>query len=140
MTARDIVTEILCREHRALAAVLHTLEILLGKVRSGHADPDFALFATAMLYLDDFQERYHHPKEDKFLFKIIRARTCDYDAVVGRLKAGHVSSAKQVGQLYRLLVRYQGGASAALADLLAHVAAYATSMRCRARNSRVRCS
>ena len=128
MSDSDVAIATIRAEHRALGAVLHTLQELLGKVAKGHALPDFELLSAALYYIDDFQERCHHPKEDEYLFKSLRAATSEFDDVIHELQAAHVSGAYAMSQLHRCLVHYQGGAAQGLETLRRGVDAYAMQM------------
>ena len=59
------------REHEGLATVLHVLWVLLEDVRKHGVEPDFKLFATILYYIAAFTQRFHHPKEDDYLFKLL---------------------------------------------------------------------
>lgn len=128
MSDRDVAIATIKAEHRALGAVLHTLQQLLRKVEAGHGEPEFALFAAALYYIDDFQERCHHLKEDEYIFKSLGAAMSEFDGVIGGLQAQQASSACAVADFYRQLVHYQGGAPGMLATLRAGVDAYAAQM------------
>src|SRR6478752_7114349 len=54
-------------EHRAIAAILHGMLFLVRKIRDRGATPDFNLFGAMIYYIDAFPERFHHPKEDRYL-------------------------------------------------------------------------
>jgi hemerythrin-like domain-containing protein len=128
MSDRDVAIATIKLEHRALAAVLHVLQALLGKVQAGHVALEFGLLAAVLYYIDDFQERCHHPKEDEYLFKSLRAVTSEFDDVTSGLQAAHVSGAHAVAQLHRRLVYFQGGASDGLEMLKSAVDAYVARM------------
>lgn len=128
MSDRDVAIATIKAEHRALGAVLHTLQQLLRRVEAGHGEPEFALFAAALYYIDVFQERCHHPKEDECIFRRLRAATSEFDDLISVLQAQHASSARAVADLYRQLVHYQAGAPGMLATLRAGVDAYAAQM------------
>src|SRR5215469_15337634 len=61
-------------EHRSLAAVLHGMLYLVNNVRSRGTRPDFRVLGAMIYYIDAFPERFHHPKEDRYLFARLRAR------------------------------------------------------------------
>ena len=61
-------------EHRSLAAVLHGLLYLVREIRLRNAKPDFELLGAMLHYIDAFPERFHHPKEDAYLFRHLRER------------------------------------------------------------------
>ena len=75
-------------EHRNLAAVLFSMEHLIGEIESGK-HPDFAIFHGLFTYIDRFLDQYHHPKEDEYLFKILRQRTDEVDGVLSELEQEH---------------------------------------------------
>ncbi len=128
MSDKDVAIATIKMEHRALGAVLHMLQELLRTVVTNYGSPEFGLLSAALYYIDDFQERCHHPKEDKYLFKSLSAATSEFDGVINGLQAAHVSGAHAVSQLHRYLVRYQGGVSHGLETFRAAVDAYATQM------------
>lgn len=128
MSDRDVAIATITAEHRALSAVLHTIQDLLATVEAGYGSPEFDLLAAALYYIDDFQERCHHPKEDAYLFKAVRAATSEFDAEIDALQAAHVSGVHAVARLHRCLVHYQGGAADGLAVFRASMDAYARQM------------
>jgi hemerythrin-like domain-containing protein len=128
MSARDVAIATIEAEHHALSAVLHALQELLAKVVTSYGAPEFGLFCAALYYIDDFQERCHHPKEDQYFFKSLRAATSEFDTRINELQAEHVSGALAVSQLHRHLVHYQGGVPKGLEIFRAAVDAYVTQM------------
>ena len=124
MGALDVVTATIKREHYSLGMVLAMLARLLEDIAAGRGEPDFALFSAALYYIDDFPERCHHPKEDEYLFKALRARTARHNPVLDDLQGEHVRSAQMVGYLHQALTHYQGGAPEGLGRFRAAVEAY----------------
>lgn len=129
MSARDVAVATVKQEHRALGIVVELLQRLVGDIAEGRAEPDFAVLAAALYYIDDFPERCHHPKEDEYLFKALRRRTAKLNAVLDELQAEHISGAQAIGYLQRALVHYQGGATDGAKRFKAAVDAYATVQR-----------
>ncbi len=129
MSASDIAITTIKLEHRSLGMVLHTLQSLLSMIAAGHMVADFGLLAAALYYIDDFPERCHHPKEDEYLFKRLRLRTSEFDAVLDQLQTEHARSAITVTGLHRALVHYQGGAPEGLRQFQAAVDSYAVEVR-----------
>ena len=66
--------EIIRNEHRAIAAVIHCFEEILKEVREDALEPSFDLFELIVRYLSEFPDRFHHPKEDEFLFPALANR------------------------------------------------------------------
>jgi branched-chain amino acid transport system ATP-binding protein len=80
---------IIQREHRALAAVLYTFDHVLADIRAGKIEPDFALFDAVLSYVQDFPDRYHHPKEDEVLFPLVLRRAPEMKDTIAELQAQH---------------------------------------------------
>jgi hemerythrin-like domain-containing protein len=92
-------------EHRSLAAVIHGLVYLVRAARE--APPDFALLAAMLRYIEDFPERFHHPKEDAWLFARLRQRHAPAAALVDSLQGEHAEGARRIRELGRALRRWQ---------------------------------
>lgn len=129
MSTMEVVTATIRQEHHALDSVLMVLQRLLHDVDERCSEPDFPLFAAALYYIDDFPERCHHPKEDQYLFDVLRRRTTRYDSQLDELQGEHVRSAQMVGYLHRTLVHYLGGAPDGLKRFRDAVDAYAELLR-----------
>lgn len=109
--ARNAALTRLREEHRSLARVIEALETVTAQIVETGIDPDFALLASMLYYVDAVPERFHHPKEDRFLFAALRSRTAEADAALERLERDHRRSPQLVSELERALVRWQGGAA-----------------------------
>lgn len=127
--ARDVSVAIIKQEHRALEMVLEVLQRLVGDIAEQRSERDFALLAATLYYIDDFPERFHHPKEDNYLFKALRRRTTQFNAVLDELQAEHIRSAQMTAYLQCAFVHYQGGAPDGLRLFRAAVDAYAGMLR-----------
>ncbi len=77
-------------EHRALAAVLQGLLHLVTEIDEGRMQPDFRVLAAMLHYIDAFPEKLHHPKEDEFLYRLLRARLAEPLPLLDELEAEHV--------------------------------------------------
>lgn len=112
-------------EHRSLAAVLHGMLYLVHEIRDRGAQPNFELFGAMIYYIDAFPERFHHPKEDGYLFKVLRVRCPDAAPLLHRLQAQHRAGAEKIRALEQALSRYQNGGVSEFPDFLAAVEGYA---------------
>ena len=72
-------------EHRALAAILHGMLYLVGNFET-ETSPNFDVFGAMIYYIDAFPERFHHPKEDRYLFRVLRIRHPDAAPLLDRLE------------------------------------------------------
>lgn len=94
-------------EHRSLAAVLHGLLYLVREIRLRGVAPDFELLGAMLHYIDAFPERFHHPKEDAYLFRKLRERDPSAAALLDHLEAEHVEGARLIQGLKDALARCQ---------------------------------
>jgi hemerythrin-like domain-containing protein len=121
-------------EHRSLAAVLHGMLYLVNAIRNRGMKPDFKVLGAMVYYIDAFPERYHHPKEDRYLFALLRARCPAARAVLSRLEEEHRAGAEKIRALEQALARYEHGGDAEFSNFAAAVEAYAAfhwdHMRC----------
>jgi hemerythrin-like domain-containing protein len=129
LSTSDIAIATIKFEHRSLDTVLHTLQVVLARIATGHVTVDFGLLAAALYYIDEFPERCHHPKEDGYLFQRVRRRTDEYNAVLDRLQCDHRQGNNAALSLHRALVHYQGGAASGLQVFRDAVDNYAANMR-----------
>jgi len=79
---------IIISEHKNLAAVLYSLDKLIEEIDNGK-HPDFSIFHGLLTYLDRFLDRYHHPKENHYLFPKLLARAPDTEAIIRELGQQH---------------------------------------------------
>ncbi len=76
-------------EHRALAAVLHGLLYLNEQVRNAGQKPDFPLLKAMLDYIVAFPDRLHHPKEDEYVYRVLREREPSAAATLDELQDDH---------------------------------------------------
>jgi len=112
-------------EHRAIAAILHGMLFLVRKIRDRGATPDFNLFGAMIYYIDAFPERFHHPKEDRYLFHVLRVRHPDSVSLLDRLEDEHRTGAYKIRALEQALARYQHGGVSEFPDFAKAVEDYA---------------
>jgi hemerythrin-like domain-containing protein len=96
-------------EHRSLAAVLHGMRYVISDIRERNVEPHFALLRAMVYYIDAFPERFHHPKEDKYLFRLLALRYPQASPTLDRLHAEHRDGAEKIRTLEQALTRYQEG-------------------------------
>jgi len=115
---------IIREEHQSLAAVLHGLLYLVREIRAHRTEPDFKLLGAMMYYIDTFPERFHHPKEDAWLFRLLQQRHPPAKELVDRLQSEHRSGSAKLRQLEQALIRYQQGGRAEFPVFAAAVESY----------------
>ncbi len=91
--------QIIHREHRALAAVVHCLEHVLRDIDDKRIEPDFGMFEAVLDYVEDFPDRFHHPKEDDFLFTALRNRDPSSRVTLDELQEQHRRGERLIADL-----------------------------------------
>jgi hemerythrin-like domain-containing protein len=116
---------IILDEHRAMAAVLHGMLYLVHEIRDRKSAPNFELLGAMLYYIDAFPERFHHPKEDEYLFRLLRVRHPDAAPLLDRLNIEHRAGAEKIRVLEQALSRYQQGGAEESSKFMAAVEEYA---------------
>jgi nucleotide-binding universal stress UspA family protein/hemerythrin-like domain-containing protein len=89
-------------EHRAIAAVIHAATRMLDTAREAGAAVDADSMTAVVAYLRGFPLTQHHPKEERYLFPSLRARTHAVDAELDELERQHLRDAVLLEELGRL--------------------------------------
>jgi hemerythrin-like domain-containing protein len=112
-------------EHRSLAAVLHGMLYLVREIRLRGTAPNFGLLRAMVYYIDTFAERFHHPKEDEYLLKLLGRRHPDARPLIERLESEHRAGAERIRTLEQSLQRYEEGGAREFPAFAEAVQAYA---------------
>jgi hemerythrin-like domain-containing protein len=106
-------TRIIQQEHQRLGAVIRAMLHFVRAIGAGDNPPPFKVFRAMLLYIADFPEKMHHPKEDG-LFALLQQRTRSVDGTIAELESQHAQGEALVRNLEHQLTRYelQGGAAA----------------------------
>jgi hemerythrin-like domain-containing protein len=98
---------------------------MVREIRERDATPNFEAFGAMIYYIDAFPERFHHPKEDRYLFRLLRARCAEADSLLDRLEEEHQIGAHKIRMLEQALARYQAGGDGEFPRFAAAVDDYA---------------
>lgn len=98
-------------EHRAMASVLRGLLHLVEAMRAGQA-PDFKLLRAMLRYIDAYPDKLHHPKEDEYLYRVLRERAPEVAGVLDELQDEHVRGPGETQDLSAALDAFERDASA----------------------------
>ena len=113
MQALDIISA----EHRGMWRLASALDGLGKQLQAGPpagAGGEAAAIVAMLEYLQAYTDRLHHPKEDQFLFRLLRQRSSEADAHIARLESEHRNGP---AYLERLLTQARALASGASVDL-----------------------
>jgi branched-chain amino acid transport system ATP-binding protein len=116
---------VLFAEHRSLAAVLRGMLYLVRDIGLRGTAPTFDVLGAMVYYIDAFPERFHQPKEDAYLFRLLALRCADATPLIDRLQAEHRVGAEKIRALDHALERYRRGGPAEFAAFAQTVQAYA---------------
>ncbi len=109
---KDALT-IVHREHVNLRALLSCLESLVDDMEHRGMVPDLSVFALIFNYLGSYLDRYHHPKEDAYLFKALRQRDPEAGAIIDASEEQHRQEPSMLAKVRTALDDYsRNGASA----------------------------
>ena len=108
-----------------MPAVINNMKAVLQEVRAGRMVMDYPLFWSMVHYIDVFPNRFHHPKEDDWLFARLKLRTSDANALIDELQAQHQGEAAVLGELRRWLGNTEAGVEGSFDGFEAAVNEYA---------------
>jgi hemerythrin-like domain-containing protein len=111
-------------EHRNLGKVLRVLSAEVGKLRGRSRKPDLELLYSILYYIRVFPDRYHHPKEEDYLFSALRRRRPDAVPVLDQLRSEHDRFAGLLEEVEAALRRYDAHYPQGLDELEQRVNAY----------------
>jgi len=94
-------------EHRALAAMLRSIPLLLAEHRRHNSLPDFHALRAMLFYVDEFPERLHHPKESELLFPKLRARAPEIRDTLDQLDQDHGRGERAIRELEHALLAFE---------------------------------
>ena len=112
-------------EHRSISSVLHALKHLTRIAQDVTIKPEFKAFRAMIRYIDEYPERLHHPKEDKFLFARLAATCPEARPLIVRLESEHREGARLVRELERALLFLEDARPDGWADFADLVEQYA---------------
>ena len=116
---------ILKGEHRSISAVLRGLQQLAADLGNPSLRPEYGVFHAMIHYIDQYPERLHHPKEDRFLFERLAQRAPQARPLVDALRAEHVEGARLVRDLEHALSALEIGYPGSIRAFRAAVDGYA---------------
>ena len=116
--------KVIRREHRNLAALLACFRGVVRDADRNGVLPDFALLDSILLYLSDFLNRFHHPKESRYLFPALKRRHAAAGELIEGLERDHAGVGPLLSELKAKLSDCRRGGLDALPALLEAVERY----------------
>jgi branched-chain amino acid transport system ATP-binding protein len=93
---------IISSEHRGMWRLTTALATVGQEMQRTGACRDAVVIGLMLDYLSTYIDRMHHPKEDAYLFRLLRQRSPEAAADIDRLQAEHVDGPLQLLDLQRL--------------------------------------
>ena len=94
-------------EHASLAAVLHSLRLMLDQGPGDAPAAFFDVMRAMLFYIDEFPERQHHPKESQWLFPKVAERAPQAAEAIAQLERDHEGGEAAVRELQHLLLGWE---------------------------------
>lgn len=108
---KPVALRIIRDEHLAISAVLFALRHAVRQARANAADADFTLLHAILDYIVAYPDRWHHPKEDDFLFAALRGRSAEADKLIAILEREHRDGYPMITAMQRLLDDFEASAN-----------------------------
>jgi hemerythrin-like domain-containing protein len=105
--ASNAAIRVIREEHHCLAAVIKAMRHFARSIADGGKAPDLKVFRAMLLYICEYPEKIHHPKEDRYLFAPLRRHTNEVDEVIATLEVQHEEGEHLVRELEHALTRYE---------------------------------
>ncbi|MCB1889140.1 MAG: hemerythrin domain-containing protein [Rhodocyclaceae bacterium] len=110
---RPEAIQIIKDEHFAIAAVMYCLRHLVRQMRDHGEAPNFPLLHAILDYIVSYPDRWHHPKENDYLFAAIRERSDIANALIERLEQDHRDGHPRIEDLKTRLNAFERAGEAA---------------------------
>lgn len=114
---------IIKQEHRNLFRVVNMMDQILRALKPGDV-PDFRFLDDVLDYIETFTDVYHHPKEDQFLFRLLREREPGAAAIIDELEEEHVRCPVSLQELKDALAVFRAAGAGGLDVFRAKAADY----------------
>ena len=123
------VIEILMREHGLIFRALEILSQARKKIEKDQRPPR-AFFDTALVFLREFADQFHHFKEEYLMFGLLALKKGDaFDGPIGGLRFQHERCRACVDGISNSLDGYADGDDIATTTLLENLASYISLLR-----------
>ncbi|HBQ49413.1 MAG TPA: hemerythrin [Hyphomonas atlantica] len=92
--------DIIHRDHMNMERVLSVMNrVAEGLGRADGVERSLGLLASIVYYIRLYPERCHHPKEERYLFKVLARRDEGADDLIRELKSQHAEGKRQIARL-----------------------------------------
>jgi branched-chain amino acid transport system ATP-binding protein len=99
--------KIIQSEHQRVEVVLQCLESVIRDIEAQVIEPDFELLHAVVNYMSSFLFRFHHPKEEFYVFRALRRRYPPVQDVLDELEEEHRRGDQLIEHWRHALVVYE---------------------------------
>lgn len=117
------------QDHVNFDKVLAVLLEVGGNLPEAGSEEALSVLNDCVYYIEVFPERYHHPKEEKVLFPLVRSKRPDLAPVLDELEDQHEKGSAAIGDLANLLRKLRSDWSANRSAFEAAVRSYVETQR-----------
>ncbi len=93
-------------EHTTLAAMLRSLGMMVDRGPGADRQNFFDVLSAMLLYIDEFPERLHHPKETELLFPRVARLVPEVRELIAQLDKEHARGESAIRELQHLLMAW----------------------------------
>ncbi len=111
------------KDHQRFNALLHCFDKVVADAEAGKAANN-DLMHSMIDYVDSFLDRFHHPKEDEYLFRVLRGRRPEMEPVLNQMREDHYQGRRQLERVRAGVEACDKGEKNALVQLRAALDAY----------------
>jgi hemerythrin-like domain-containing protein len=114
------------QEHSTLSTILNAMRYFVKDIGERGKSPDLKVFRAMCFYISEYPERLHHPKEDRYLFSLLRKRTAAVNGPLAELETQHAKGERMAREMEHALTRYELFGAPAFAGFAETVERFAT--------------
>lgn len=107
MSTHPSSLRIIRAEHEALSAMLRSLLLMIKAGPDSRPERFFSVVRAMLVYIAEFPERLHHPKESALLFPALANQSVGLKAVIDRLEREHARGEASVQDLMQRLAAWE---------------------------------
>ncbi|MBI2313816.1 MAG: ATP-binding cassette domain-containing protein [Betaproteobacteria bacterium] len=93
-------------EHRSMWRLLAALELVAKELEHGKSPPDADFFGLAFDYMESYVDRVHRPKEEQYLYRVLRERAHVGLPLLDELEREHREGMERLARLRQALLRF----------------------------------
>lgn len=111
-------------DHQRFAALLECLAASVDDLNDGAGEANADLLHSIIDYIESFLDQFHHPKEDEYLFRILRRRSPEAEEMLSSLREEHYQGRRRLERLVTALRDFERNGQPVYEELRAAAGGY----------------